>query len=507
LVASEAKREEKIKNEHEERVKLIKPTETTRTKVLRSAVWTTGAKILGQCTTLITTFVLVRLLMKEDFGLMAMALTYSGFIDNFIDFGFLSAIIQAKEVTSRQLNSCFWFLMTGVLFVGGASFWGAALIAQMFAEPRIKSMIEVLALLLLLIPVQIICRGLLSKALRLDTIAKLELSASITRASTSVVFAYTGAGVWSLLYGYMAEKVMLAAVFPIAAKWRPRFEYELSGVRQLLSFGMNVSAGTILWYIFNQSDVFIIGRLLGAETLGVYSVALQIATGIYQFLCTTWSRIVYPLFSKYQQSKQLATLFVKTSSFFALVTFPLCLGLAAMAPDIVRVLLGERWVMATFPLQMLSIMTAFRTVSSLVPSLLNSIGRPGENIKVNLFSCVIFTGTFYVAARWIGLDGVLWSWVILYPLRYLVLLAIAFKFIQLPAATYAKAHLGTIAATALMFFVVVMVRGIGIGWHIYIRMALCVILGAVTYLGLQAFLSRKLIAEFLSFIKGPVYHA
>jgi O-antigen/teichoic acid export membrane protein len=470
--------------------------------VLRSAVWTTGAKVLGQGTTVITTFVLVRLLLKEDFGLMAMALTYSGFIDNFIDFGFLAAIIQAKEITSRQLNGCFWLLMAAGGLVGGASLLGAPIIAQMFAEPRVKGMIEVMALSLLLIPVQIICRGILSRSLHIDTIAKVEVSAGILRASTSVAFAYAGAGAWSLLYGYMAEKVMLAAAFPIAARWCPRFEWERGSVQRLFSFGMNVSASSVLWYIFNQADVFVVGRLLGAGTLGLYSIALQVATGVYQFLCTTWNRIAYPSFSRYQQSRQLAAMFVKTSSSFAFVTLPLCIGIAAMAPDVVTVLLGERWKMAIFPLQMLSIMTAIRTVSSLVPTLLNSIGHPNENIKVNLCSCVVFTGTFYVAARWMGIEGVLWAWVVLYPVRYLVLLAISFKLVQLSAKTYAKAHLGTLAATALMFLLVVLVRNIAIGWHIYVRMALCILSGAVAYLGLQVLLSRSLIVELYAFVKG-----
>ncbi len=157
---------------------------------------------------------------------------------------------------------------------------------------------------------------------------------------------------------------------------------------------------------------------------------------------------------------------------------------------------------------MLCIVTVIRTVSGLVPSLLNSIGHPYENVKVNVYSCIIFTGTFYWAAKWMGLDGILWSWVILYPARYLVLLTIAHKLIRLPVLTYMKWQIGTIVATVLMFFVIVLLNHIGTGWNIYVRMSSCILLGAVTYLGLQAFLSRKLIAEFLAFFKkASAYHA
>jgi len=483
-------------------VETIKSTATIKKRVLNSALWTTGAKLIGQGVTLVSTLVLARLLQKEDFGLMAMALTYTGLVDNFVDFGFLSAIIQAKELNAKQLNSCFWFLMVAVLLVSGVSVLGAQQIARLFAEPRLEMLVTVMALSLLFIPPQIISRGIFSRNLRLDTVARIELIAGLIRALITVMYAYSGSGVWSLVYGYMAEKVMLAISLPIIAKWSPRLEYEPDGVKRLLSFGANVTASSLLWYLFNKADVLIVGRLLGAGTLGVYSIALQVATSIYQFIYVAWNRIAYPLFSRYQQSDQLVSVFYKTSSLLAFFAFPACIGLAAIAPDVVTVLFGARWEAAAVPIQFISVVTAIRSISSLLPSLLNSIGQPGVNVKVNFYSFIIFSGMFYLAATWMGLTGVLWAWVILYPLRHMVLLIIACKLTQLTFREYMSWHLGTAVSAVIMFFTVELMGSMGADWNIYVRMSACIALGAIFYTILQTFISRKLTEVLFALVKN-----
>jgi teichuronic acid exporter len=483
----------------------MRNSETTRGKILKSAVWTTGARLVGQGVTLITTLVLARLLVKEDFGLMAMTLTYSGFVDNFIDLGFLSAIIQAKEIKQKQLNACFWVLTAGAILVCSVSLAGSSLISRAFAEARVKSLIETLALSLLLIPIQIVCKGILSRELRIDTIAKVELVAGLVRAVSSVMLAFVGFGVWSLISGYMIEKVLLAVCYPVAARWYPRLSYDNDGIKQLFGFGANVTLGAVLWYIFNQADYLIIGRLLGAATLGIYSMANQIASGVYQFLAMTWNRVVYPVFSRYQKSDQLGAIFEKTSAFFALVTWPICIGLAATAPDIVRVLLGAKWEPAVAPLRMLAVVTGIRTVSGLVPTLLNSVGHPEENVKVNFFSCIVFSAAFYGAAKWMGLQGVLLAWIILYPIRYFVLLGIVFRYVRVPAMRYAKAHVGTMVSVVLMFFAVVFMTRITTTWNSPLRLTASILLGATIYFGLQVFLSRNLIGQFVAYAKGQAY--
>lgn len=487
-------------------MKTVKSSETIKVRVLSSALWSTISKLVGQSITLGSTLILARLLQKEDFGLMAMALTYTGLVDNFVDFGFLSAIIQAKEISSKLLNSCFWFLMVSVLVVCGASVLGASHIAHLFAEPRLKTMIAVMAMSLVFIPSQIICRGIFSRDMRIDTMALIELVAGVMRALITVVFAYRGAGVWSLVYGYFAEKVMLSVAFPIMAKWRPRLEYDSDGVRGILLFGANVSVSSLLWYLFNKSDVFIVGRLLGAGTLGIYSIALQVATSIYQFIYVAWNRIAYPLFSRYQQSDQLIPVFYKTSALLSFFAFPACIGLAAIAPDVVTVLFGEQWAAATVPIQFISVVTAIRSISSLLPSLLNSIGHPNENVKVNFYSFILFSGMFYLSATWHGLNGVLWAWVILYPIRHMVLLSIACKLTQLSFLEYVRWHLGSTVSTVIMFFTVVFVSSMGADWNIYVRLSVCIACGAAVYTVLQAFISKKLMDVLLGLIqnKSPI---
>jgi O-antigen/teichoic acid export membrane protein len=472
-----------------------------KSKVRRSTLWGTVSRVVGQGVTFITTIILARLLLKEDFGLMSMSMVYMGLLDTFIDFGFLNAIIQSKEINKKQISSCFWllFIFSFVMFV--ISMCCSPYIAWMFGEQRIITMIKVAAFALLFIPAQIICKGLLSRDLRLDILARLELVASILRAGVAVILAYKGYAAWSLILGFLCEKIVLTAFLLVAAKWLPRFEFDKEGVKPLMAYGMNISLGNFLWYIYCQADVFVIGRCLGPGVLGVYTLALQFGNAIFQFVSTSWQRILFPIFSKYQQSVQLKEIFFRSSAYFALITMPMFVGLAALAPDIVSVFLGDDWAAVIFPMQILSLVAALKTLANLFPYILNAIGRPSVTFKQNLFSALIFPPAFYLGAHWWGLNGVLAAWLIIYPARYFALLLVTSKLVEFSVIEYVKQHAGTLAANLVMFLGVTFLRQMELNINIYFSMILCVFTGAGIYVMAQMVFSRWLVMDFLSVIK------
>ncbi len=484
---------------------MIKSKETTRAKVFSSTIWTTATKALSQGITFITIIILANLLEKEDFGLMSLALVYMGMIDTFIDFGFMSAIIQARSISNSQLSSCFWILMAVSLLVFSATSLGAEQIAQVLGNERLSQFLKIMAFSLLLIPPQILGKGIISRDLRLDIIAKLEFGASMVRSGTSIFFAYMGSGVWSLVYGFLVEKVVLSGSLLVAAKWRPRLEYHGNGIAPLVFFGMNVTMANILWYVYSKADIFIIGRILGVEILGVYTIALQFAHVFAQFLSGTLNRVIYPLYAKYQQSPQLKEIFIKSSTYMAFLIAPLVIGLASIAQDVVSLFLSDRWQDAVFPIQILSLVSILQIINYLFSAALNATGRPSINTKINFISTFIFCLAFYLGALLWGLKGILMVWVIFYPLRYLVYLVITSRLLKFSVLVYLKRHMGTFLSASIMFIIVILIQYIGISWNIFIRMIICIATGAVTYFSMQAFLSRILMRELIGLVSEMAY--
>lgn len=475
--------------------------ESTRRKVLRSTLWTTQSKILSQALGFVTTLVLARLLDRDDFGLMAMALSFIGLVETIVDLGFLSAIIQAREIQRKQLSSCFWVLSALSLAVALVALVGAPWVSRAFAEAGVTGLVRWLTPLFLLAPLNIICKGILSRELRLDTLARIELYACIPKMALAVLLAAAGFGVYSLVLSYVLERVLQTLWCVIAARWYPRFEFDRNSVGHFLGFGSRVTASSLLWYIYTRADVFIIGRVLGADILGVYTIAAQFPQTIARLVPTTWQRVAYPIFALYQQSPELKQLVIQASSLLFLVCLPLFAGLAAIAPDIIFVMFGPRWFDAVFPLQMLSAVAAIETLTGTLPVVLNAIGRPGVNTLINVMAVVVFPAGYYLGAQYGGLEGVLWASIAVYLYRFLAFLILTCRFLELSLWSYARDHLGSFAAAFVMFFGVVFLHRSGGEWNIYLRLVSCIGFGVISYLALLFITSRQQIGQFMAYIR------
>jgi len=469
---------------------------------LRSVVWTSLAKGVSQALTLITTIILARILSANDFGLMAMAIVYMGLVDNIIDFGFLSAIIQRKAIDKDLLSSCFWFLAVMAVLLWSITFIASPVIAGFFEEEQLISIIGALSVVFLAVPSQILSRGILARELQLDLIAKVELFTSIVRFSTAILLALENYGVWSLVYAYMVEKLMLAILLPVLARWYPSFTYDFRKVKPLLVFGTKITGSRILWYIYNRIDFIIIGRLLGAEVLGVYSIANQFAKSILQFATIAFYRVIFPLYTRLQDDTlQLKKMFLRTSVLLLTLTMPLFLGMAAVAEYMIPVVLGDGWENAIIALQVLSVVAAMQAVLGLGPQLINAVGKPGVNIYLNLFNVIIMSAGFYIGAKLSGVNGVLVAWLIIVPVQYLLVMNLISRIIELPVIEYVRHHYRSVITGVMMFLFVTLMDDFYSEWSNINKLVVSIGLGAGFYILIQFLICREIFNE----LKGMVY--
>lgn len=473
-----------------------------RSEILGAARWTTLSKALGQGTTFLTTLVLARVLSKEDFGLFAMAMFYIWLLDIFIDIGISSAIVQRKDLGEQEVSSCFWLLVVGAMVVFILS-WSIAphVLSEIFSDERLFELIRLLSFAFFAVPITVVCTGLLSRSLFLDVLAKSELTACIARAVATVGFALNGFGVLSLVYGYLCERFILAALLALKTRWVPGWVFDLRGAASLLSFGGAITVTKFLWFAYSRLDILIIGRLLGAEILGIYSIAAQLANAFFQFISASYYRLVFPVLSRLQGSERFATTLLRASRTLAVVSLPIFFGLCAVAVDAVPLILGSRWVDAVEPLQVLSLVAAMQTMSGLLPQAINATGRAWVTVWINAGSVILFGCGFYLAAETYGLQGILITWLILFPIRYLVVVATTSAIVGFSLKSYLMAHARPLIASLLMVFVV---YGIMLWVHAappVLRLITAICSGGIAYLAVTYFLCRDVLADLLELVK------
>jgi O-antigen/teichoic acid export membrane protein len=375
--------------------------------IKKSAYWSLISKVAYQGTLFASSVVLARYLGPKDFGVVALSLVYIGFVNLFVDAGFQNAIIQKKEIGPIELTSCFWLLTAGGIAVIMLTWWALPVISLCFNCRGIENVILAQSLIFLALPLRIVASSILSRELRIDLQAKLETVLMLAKFAASVVMAVCGLGVWSLVVPTVVAEFALSLCFAWYARWWPSFLFSYGSLKPLLSFGLDVTGSRVVWYLYSRADQFIVSRLLGAEALGIYSMALNIVNSALQF-AVSFSRIAYPVFAKLQDDrKELKEKFQKMNRLANDFYFPVFAGILLVAPEFVRVFFADKWMPMVMPLRILCLVTFFRISEANFSLLLNSLGKSRATLYFNLLAVAAGVPAMYAGCTLYGLPGLL----------------------------------------------------------------------------------------------------
>ncbi len=210
--------------------------------------------------------------------------------------------------------------------------------------------------------------------------------------------------------------------------------------------------------MYSQADVFIVGKFLGKTALGYYSVAMNLASLPMQKVGGIFQQIGLPAYSKLQDNRELAAKYaLKITRVIAFIAFPVFFGISSIAPELVMLLIGGKWILAIMPLQLLSLVVPLRTLSVALGPSITGMGRPEVNAKNLAVACIIMPLAFIIGAQW-GLKGVSIAWVISYSLWFVFMLSQSLPVLGLTMRNFFKALLGPAFVAAVMYFTIYITR-------------------------------------------------
>jgi teichuronic acid exporter len=378
-----------------------------RSRTISSVSWSVVAKLVSQSATFIGTIVLARLLVPEDFGLVALSVVYIGFLQIFIDAGFLHALIQRPELSQHELSSCFWLLLVVGAVAFGGTFIATDVLDRLWGVPGIGFVMAMQSSIFLVLPFRTIGQALLSREVRIDELSKLELVMNIGRLPFSLWMAWSGAGVWSLVVPQILGEIVFSISCYYRTGWKLIPVFCFKDMKPLLSYGIDISLSRVVWFAASRADQFIIGKMLGTGALGIYSLALQFSSAIPQFAAGTISRVIFPLFSKLQDNRlHLRNAYLGSTKYLTMFFLPALLGVSLVAQDLVSLLFSPQWQQAILPLQLLCILSFFRLIEAISGFLLNAVGKTRLNLIINFLTLVSTTIGVTIGSYYGGLDGV-----------------------------------------------------------------------------------------------------
>jgi lipopolysaccharide exporter len=437
----------------------------------------------------ISMLILARLLEPADFGLVALATLVMGLVETAGQFGFDSAIIQNQNADHEHYNSAWTLNVIRGLVSALALVAVAQPAAGFFNEPRLVEIIYWLAVASALSGFQNIGIVDFRRDLTFDKEYRFFVFIKLASFFTTLIVAFVWRSYWALVAGIVMRSVMMLALSYAMHPYRPRFGLSRAG--ELFKFSKWLLVNEYLVYGAGNVDRLLIGRFLNAASLGVYSLAKEIATLLSAELVLPITRAMYPGYAKISgDPERLKEMFLNTIGLVFLFSWPLAFGIAAVAEPFVLVVLGEKWIQVVEILPYLAIGGVFTFAWVNIGPLFMAVGKPELATVAFIISAVLRITVLVGGYYWNGLIGVAQATVIApmigFPFYYFLLR----KVIDLDLRTYFRSIWRSIAASVLMFLAVSWLDGILPVLPEAIRLTVLTLTGTAFFVGAQLILWR-----------------
>jgi lipopolysaccharide exporter len=420
------------------------------TAVFSGTRWIASSNLIVQVVRMGVHVVLARMLPPSAFGLLAMALVVTSFLDILRDLGTRSAIVQKRETSDRFLSSMFFFnVAVGAVLTLGVIV-AAPLAGWVYGDPEVATVLRVMGLAIFVASLGLVQQGLLQRNLRFGLLSVTQYASAAAHALVSLGLAAAGYGVWALVGGVIASTAGSTLAAWLVSSWRPRMQFRLADVREVWAFSLNISGSQIFSFLVTSADKLILGRAVGAGPLGFYVLAQRLIAYPIQSITHVLQGVLFPAFSRAQdENAALRRGFNRACAAIALVVFPLMSGAAVVADPLVRSVLGPEW-LPTIPLiTIMAPIGALQAVNYSVTLVYQAKGRTDLLFRWSVFSGTLMVVAYVVGLAW-GVLGVVVAYaiviVLLTPLAYIL----PFRLIEMPWRDFVAALLPYVVATSVM---------------------------------------------------------
>jgi O-antigen/teichoic acid export membrane protein len=354
---------------------------------------------------LVSVVVFSRLLAPSDYGLMAMAAVVINFGGLFRDMGTSAALIQRKDLAPDLLDTVFWLNVILGLVVGIFVAILAPVAAWVFSADALTAVLLALSVIFPIASTTAPHLALLERHSEFRSIAWVEVSSGVTGLVAGIIFALIGGGVYSLVLQGVLTAAVSAIQFWRMSKWRPGTSWHSDEIKKIWHFSSNLVAFNVVNYFVRNGDSALVGRYLGAVSLGWYSAASRLLLFPTQNLTLVLGRALLPVYSRRQESlAEIATLYLRTLRLIAAVSAPMMFGLWAVRAPFVAVLLGPKWLPIAEILAWFAPMAFFQSLSSTTGTILSAIGRTDTLRTLGIVNSTLLLGAF-IAGLQFGLFG------------------------------------------------------------------------------------------------------
>lgn len=361
-----------------------------QTNVFSSFIW----KFLERTGTYLVQFIiqiiLARILLPDDYGIVAIATVFIALANVFIQTGFNTSLIQQKEVTDVDYSSVLYLSLLIALIIYIIIFFTSPFIANFYGNDLISPVLRVLSLTLFLGAFNSIQTAYIARTMQFKKNFICSFISIIISGIVGIYLAYSGYDIWALVVQQLLNMLLLIIVLLFAIEWKPKLLFSFKRVKILFSYGWKLLCSALIDTLYNNIYDLIIGKKYTTSDLAYYNRGKQFPYAIVSNVNGSISTVLLPAMSKKQDDrmvvKDMTRRAILISSF---IMFPMMIGLAIIAKPLVLLILTEKWLECVPFLQILCFSYALWPIHTANLQAVNAIGRSDIFLKLEITKKIV----------------------------------------------------------------------------------------------------------------------
>lgn len=364
--------------------------QSTKKKVVSSLFWKFAERIGAQGVNLIVSIVLARILLPEDYGIVALVTIFITISNVFIESGLPTALIQKKDADDLDFSSVFYcnIVISIILYI--IIFLLSPLVAKFYNNQQLVLVLRVLSISVIIAGLKSVQNAYVSKKMIFKKFFVCTSIGTIGSAFVGIWMAYGGYGVWSLITQQLFNTIVDTIMLWVTVKWRPILKFSFVRLKELYKFGWKILCSGLIEAIYNELYGLAIGKIYASEQLAYYNRGNQFPKLITDNVNGSISSVMLPALSNEQVNndklKSMLRSAIKTCSF---ILFPLLFGLAAVAEPVIKILLTEKWLPAVPLMQLLCFSYVLWPIHTINLQAISAMGRSDIFLKLEVIKKAI----------------------------------------------------------------------------------------------------------------------
>lgn len=475
----------------------------SRSTTAKSLVWSTVENGGLAVISFVSLIVYLRLLSAADFGLFSTALALVELLGVLVTMLFHNALVQRLEVTDLHFDTAFSATMALSLIMALGCWAAAPVFAAAIHQPDAA---PILAWMCLVFPCSGISATLVARQRREFDFRALALRSLIGRlvgGGIGIAAAFMGAGLWSLVLQQILIAAIGSFVLWITSERAPRLRFRYDEFKQLIGFGVLSVSGLFLSSSIRRVYTILATSLLGVEAAGYLNLSFRVVDVFWAIAATAVSQVALPMLAGLQSDPARFKRAYQTSTQFScLALYPCFVGLGSLAPDIVEMLFGRRWLPSSPYVTALGLLVLMQAPRLLITPVLTALGRPRDPLVGLLAELLFMLGVTW----WLGMSSLPWAVAIWVASECVLAQASSWMLKRATGYSFFDQFRGVLkpaVASLVMAAAVIETRQqLPAGFGPISRLAVLLPLGAIVFAGAISLLDRRLVSDFLDFVRS-----